>query len=130
MSRGFSAPLNTEFHEARDGLGRMRLAMPEGPPSAGGAAVPVHLSVSHPNTTGMQIDRRSRKPLPVSFLNLLAVRYRGTEVLRIEAETSVAEDPTFGFTLSGEAGGELRAEAEDSDGRRFRDAWTLGATTG
>ena len=129
-SRGFSAPLNTEFHEARDGLGRMRLAMPEGPPSAGGAAVPVHLSVSHPNTTGMQIDRRSRKPLPVSFLNLLAVRYRGTEVLRIEAETSVAEDPTFGFTLSGEAGGELSAEAEDSDGRRFRDAWTLGATTG
>ena len=126
-SRGFSAPLNTDFYAARDGMGRMRLSMPEGPPAAG-RAVPVHLSVSHPNTTGMQIDRRSRTPLPVSFLNLLAVRYRGAEVLRIEAETSVAEDPAFGFTLSGEAGGELRVEAEDSDGRRFSHAWTLGAT--
>jgi sulfur-oxidizing protein SoxY len=126
-SRGFSAPLSTDFYEARDAMGRMRLAMPEGPPSTE-RVVPAHLSVSHPNTTGMQIDRRSRTPLPVSFLNLLAINYRGAEVLRIEAETSVAEDPTFGFTLSGEAGGELAVEAEDSDGRRFRHAWTLGAT--
>jgi sulfur-oxidizing protein SoxY len=126
-SRGFSAPLNTGFAEARDTMGRMILAMPEGPP-APGRAVPVQLSVNHPNTTGMQIDGRSRTPLPVSFLNRLAVRYRGEEVVRVEAETSIAEDPTFGFTLSGEAGGELRVEAEDSDGRRFRHAWTLGAT--
>jgi sulfur-oxidizing protein SoxY len=125
-SRGFSAPLNTDFYAARDGMGRMRLAMPEGPPSAERAA-PVRVSVNHPNTTGMQVDRRSRAPLPVSFLNLLAVRYRGADVLRIEAETSVSEDPTFGFALSGEPGGELRVEAEDSDGRRFREAWTLGA---
>lgn len=126
-SRGFSAPLNADFHAARPAMGRMRLGMPEGPPSAE-RAVPVHLSVSHPNTTGMQIDHRSRMPLPVSFLNRVEVRYRGAQVLCIEAETSVAEDPTFAFTLSGEPGGELRVEAEDSDGRRFRGAWTLGAT--
>ena len=125
--RGFSAPLNTDFYTARDAMGRMRLAMPEGPPVPG-RAVPVHLSISHPNTTGMQIDRRSRAPLPASFLQTLAVSYRGAVVLRIEAETSLAEDPSFAFTLSGEPGGELRAEAEDSDGRRFRSAWTLGAT--
>lgn len=56
------------------------------------------------------------------------MRYRGAKVLRIEAETSVSEDPTFGFILAGEAGGELEVEAEDSDGRRFRNAWSLGAT--
>jgi sulfur-oxidizing protein SoxY len=126
-SRGFSAPLNVDFYEARPGMGRMRLGMPEGPPTPG-RAVPVHLSVSHPNTTGMQIDGRSRAPLPVSFLHRVEIRYRGAEVLRIEAETSVAEDPAFAFTLSGEPGGELRVEAEDSDGRRFRSAWTLGVT--
>ncbi len=126
-SRGFSAPLNVDFYAARDAMGRMRLAMPEGPP-APGRAVPVQLSVSHPNTTGMQIDPRARTALPVSFLNRVEVRYRGAGVLRIEAETAVAEDPTFAFTLSGEPGGELRVEAEDSDGRRFRNAWTLGAT--
>ena len=125
-SRGFSAPLNTDFSAARDGMGRMRLGMPEGPPTPG-RAVPVHLSVNHPNTTGMQIDPRSRTPLPVSFLQTLRITYRAAEVLRIEAETSVAEDPTFAFTLSGEPGGELRVEAEDSDGRRFQNSWTLGA---
>lgn len=126
-SRGFSAPLNVDFYTARDGIGRMRLALPGGPPALG-REVPVHLSVSHPNTTGMQIDHRSRAALPASFLSRLAVRYRAAEVLRIEADTSVAENPSFGFTLSGEPGGELSVEAEDSDGRRFRNAWTLGAT--
>lgn len=126
-SRGFSAALNTDFHEARDRMGRMGLGMPEGPPVPG-HGVPVRLSVNHPNTTGMQFDRRTRAALPVSFLSRLEVRYRDAEVLRIEADTSVAEDPTFGFTLSGEPGGELRAEAEDSDGRRFSAAWILGAT--
>lgn len=125
-SRGFSAPLNVDFYTARDGMGRMRLGMPEGPPTPG-RAVPVQLSVSHPNTTGMQIDGRSRAALPVSFLSGVEVRYRGAEVLRIEADTAVSEDPSFGFTLAGEPGGELRVEAEDSDGRRFRGAWTLGA---
>lgn len=126
-SRGFSAPLNADFMEARSAMGRMRLDTPDGPPMLD-RAVPVRLSVNHPNTTGMQIDRRSRRPLPVLFLNKLEVSYRGASVLSIEAETSVAEDPSFGFTLTGEAGGELRVEAEDSDGRRFRNAWTLGAT--
>lgn len=126
-SRGFSAPLNTDFHAARDGLGRMRLGLPEGPPATG-RAVPVQLTVNHPNTTGMQLDHRTRKALPVSFLSEVEVRYNGVAALRMEAETSVAEDPVFGFTLAGEPGGELRVEAEDSDGRRFRGAWTLGAT--
>jgi sulfur-oxidizing protein SoxY len=126
-SRGFSAPLNADFHTAaRDGLGRMRLDLPAGPPGTG-RAVPVRVSVRHPNTTGLQLDPRGRAALPVSFLSRLEVRYRGAEVLRVEAETSVAEDPTFGFALSGEPGGELLVLGEDSDGRRFREAWTLGA---
>lgn len=125
-SHGFSAPLNTDFAAARDGLGRMRLGIPEGPPATG-RAVPIQLSVNHPNTTGMQTDPRGHAPLPVSFLHRLSVRYRGAEVVAIEAETGVSEDPFFAFTLSGEPGGELRAEAEDSDGRRFNAAWTLGA---
>jgi sulfur-oxidizing protein SoxY len=125
-SRGFSAPLKADFLQARSSMGRIHLDTPEGPPTPG-RPVPIRLSVSHPNTTGMQIDGRSRRPLPVLFLNKLEVWYRGAAVLSIEAETSISEDPTFGFTLSGEAGGELRVEAEDSDGRRFRNAWTLGA---
>lgn len=126
-SRGFSTPPKTDARAARETIGRMRLDMPEGPPAAG-RVVPVGLTVCHPNTTGMQVDGRTRTPLPAFFLNQMEVRYRGAEVVRIEAEPSVAEDPTFVFGLVGEPGGELRAEAEDTDGRRFRGVWTLGAT--
>lgn len=126
-ARGFSAPLNTEMEAARHEMGRMRLDMPEGPPMPE-RAVPVHLSISHPNTTGLQIDSASRKPLPACFLHRVEVRYRDAEVLRIEAETAVAENPAFAFCLVGEPGGELRVDAEDSDGRHFRGAWTIGAT--
>ncbi len=52
--------------------------------------------------------------------------YRSAEVLRVECDISIAENPTFGFALAGEAGGELRVEAEDNHDRRFASAWTLG----
>ncbi len=52
--------------------------------------------------------------------------YRGAEVLRLEADISIAENPTFGFALAGEAGGELRVEAEDNRERRFATSWILG----
>ena len=38
-----------------------------------------------------------------------------------------SENPTFGFTLAGEPGGELRVEAVDNRDRRFEGRWTLGA---
>jgi hypothetical protein len=56
------------------------------------------------------------------------VLYRGAEVLRVECDISIAENPTFGFALAGEAGGELRVEAEDNRDRRFASAWTVGAS--
>jgi hypothetical protein len=49
-------------------------------------------------------------------------------MLRVECDISIAENPTFGFTLVGEAGGELRVEAEDNRERRFASAWTLGSS--
>ncbi len=46
----------------------------------------------------------------------------------MECDISIAENPTFGFALAGEAGGELRVEAEDNRDRRFAAAWTVGAS--
>lgn len=125
-ARGVSAPWDIDLASARSTIGRMRLGLPEGPP-APDRAVPVRLTIAHPNTSGRQVDRADGRALPASFLRQITVRYRGADLLRIEADTAVAEDPTFGFSLAGEPGGELRVEAEDSDGRRFRAAWTLGA---
>jgi sulfur-oxidizing protein SoxY len=124
---GCSAPVGGDLQAARARMGRMRLTMPEGPPSAG-RAVPVQVALSHPNTSGLQMDQLTRLSIPAEFVRRVRVTYGGDEVLSIESDISIAENPTFGFVLSGEPGGELRVEASDSRDRQFQAAWTIGAT--
>jgi sulfur-oxidizing protein SoxY len=86
------------------------------------------VAVSHPNTSGLQMDQLTRLSIPAEFVRELRVAYRGAEVLSVEADISIAENPTFGFALAGEPGGELRVEAQDNRDRRFDGNWVLGAT--
>jgi sulfur-oxidizing protein SoxY len=125
---GCSAPVGTDLRAARERMGRMRLVLAEGPPAGPERPAPVQVAVSHPNTSGLQIDQLSRLSIPAEFIRSLRVLYRGAEVLRVECDISISENPTFGFTLAGEAGGELRVEAEDNRDRRFASAWTVGNT--
>jgi sulfur-oxidizing protein SoxY len=124
---GCSTPVSTDLRAARERMGRMRMALAEGPP-APDRAVPVQVAVSHPNLSGLQIDQISRLSIPAEFVRTLRILYRGAEVMSVECNISVSENPTFGFALAGEPGGELRVEAEDSRERRFATAWTLGDT--
>ena len=123
---GCSAPASSDLRAARERMGRMRFAMPQGAPN-GEQAVPVQVAVSHPNTSGLQIDQVSRLSIPAEFVRNVAVTYRGQPVLTVECDISIAENPTFGFGLSGEPGGELRVEAEDNRNRRFQGAWMVTA---
>ncbi|NOG73122.1 quinoprotein dehydrogenase-associated SoxYZ-like carrier [Roseicella sp. DB1501] len=123
---GCSAPIAGDLEAARQRMGRMRMTLPEGPP-APGRAVPVQVAVSHPNTSGLQIDQLTRLSIPAEYVRALRITYAGAELLRIESEISIAENPTFGFTLDGEPGGELRVVALDNRDRRFEGHWTLGA---
>lgn len=123
---GCSAPVGGNLEAARARMGRMRMALPEGPP-APDRAVPVQVAVSHPNTSGLQIDQLTRLSIPAEFVREVRVTYRGAEVLRVESDIAIAENPTFGFALRGEPGGELRMEALDNRDRRFAEGWTLGA---
>jgi sulfur-oxidizing protein SoxY len=121
---GCSAPVGGNLEAARQRMGRMRMALPEGPPAAG-RAVPVQVALSHPNTSGLQMDQLTRLSIPAEFLRELRVTYRGAEVLRIESDIAIAENPTFGFMLAGEPGGELRVAAVDNRDRRFEGSWML-----
>ncbi len=121
---GCSAPVGGNLEAARQRMGRMRMALPEGPPAAG-RAVPVQVALSHPNTSGLQMDQLTRLSIPAEFVRELLVTYRDAEVLRIESDIAIAENPTFGFVLAGEPGGELRVAAVDNRDRRFEGSWTL-----
>jgi sulfur-oxidizing protein SoxY len=89
--------------------------------------VPVQVAVSHPNTSGLQMDQLTRLSIPAEYVRSLRVSYAGAPVLAVESDISIAENPTFGFTLAGEPGGELRVEAVDNRDRRFEGHWTLDA---
>ena len=119
---GCSAPAGSDLRAARERMGRMRLTLPEGGP-APGRVVPVQVAVSHPNTSGLQIDQLTRLSIPAEFIRHVVVAYRGEVVLTVDCDISIAENPTFGFSLGGEAGGALRLSAEDSRNRRFDGTW-------
>ena len=123
---GCSAPMAGNLEAARQRMGRMRLTLPEGPPGPD-RAVPVQVAVSHPNTSGLQMDQLTRLSIPAEFIRSLRVTYAGARVLDITSDISIAENPTFGFTLAGAPGGELRVEAMDNRDRRFEGRWTLDA---
>lgn len=124
---GCSAPMSSNLQAARERMGRARFTLPEGPP-APDHAVPVQVALSHPNTSGLQIDQVTRLSIPAEFIRHLRISYRDAVVLEIESDISIAENPTFGFMLAGDPGGELLLEAEDNRERRFVSRWTLSAT--
>ncbi|MCI0752201.1 quinoprotein dehydrogenase-associated SoxYZ-like carrier [Teichococcus vastitatis] len=121
---GCSAPMSSDLRAARERMGRARLVLPEGAPAAD-RPVPVEVALSHPNTSGLQIDQVTRLSIPAEFVRQFRISYRGQPVLEVEGDISIAENPTFGFPLAGEPGGELLLEAEDNKERRFTGRWTL-----
>jgi sulfur-oxidizing protein SoxY len=125
-SGGCSAPIGSDLQAARERMGRMRFNLPEGAPTPE-RAVPVQVAVNHPNTSGLQIDQLTRLSIPAEFVRQLAITYRGQEVMAVECDISIAENPSFGFILAGEPDGELRVVAEDNKERRFIGAQKLGA---
>ena len=123
---GCSAPASSDLRAARERMGRVRFALPQGGPTPD-QAVPVQVALSHPNTSGLQMDQLTRFAIPAEFVRQVTVSYRGQAVLTVECDISIAENPTFGFALAGEPGGELRLEAEDNKNRRFAGNMTVGA---
>jgi sulfur-oxidizing protein SoxY len=121
---GCSAPMSSDLRAARERMGRARLTLPEGPP-AEGRAVPVQVALSHPNTSGLQIDQVSRLSIPAEFVRHLRISYGGAVALDVESDISIAENPTFGFMLAGDPSRELLLEAEDNRDRHFTGRWTL-----
>lgn len=124
---GCSAPMSSNLQAARERMGRARFTLPEGPPTPERPA-PVQVALSHPNTSGLQIDQVTRLSIPAEFVRRLRVSYRGDMALEVESDISIAENPTFGFMLAGDPGGELLLEAEDNRERRFVSRWTLAST--
>jgi sulfur-oxidizing protein SoxY len=121
---GCSAPAGKDQALAMQRLGQMKMTM-KGPPHLG-EPLEMHLLVSHPNSSGMQMDQVTRNYVPADFVRTIRLRYAGKPLLTMESDISISEDPslTFRFVPS-IADAEIEAAVDDSSNRHFERRWPV-----
>ena len=102
-----------QLKEARARIGEMRFRTRD----TGGDAALAQLLISHPNVTGMQLDQRTRTYIPAEYVTKVIVSFNDRHVMTAETDISISEDPSFRFFFRPRAGGTLKAEMIDSNGR-------------
>jgi sulfur-oxidizing protein SoxY len=125
---GCSAPATKDQALALERLGKMKLSFADRARS--NEPLTVKLLISHPNSSGLQMDPVTRNYIPADFMQTLDVTYNGQLVFRLESDIAISEDPSFNFSVrpSDPTGpGVIRAEALDSSQRHFGQSWPVPA---
>ncbi len=128
-SGGCSAPLGSSVGEqAMSRLGKMKFrAKPtEGVGKVLNRPMQTQLAISHPNITGMQMDRITVRFLPAHYVKEIKVSFNGEPIFWAETDISISENPNFKFFFVPQEEGELIAEVTDSDGLQFSQVYKVG----
>lgn len=124
---GCSAPAGSDPALALQRLGKMKLSF-RGTPQLGQSAT-VQLLISHPNSSGLQMDQITHNYIPADFIQQIRISYGGTPVLTVDSDIALSEDPSIRFGLVPRAPGEIKVEVDDSHQRHFAQSWPLPAAT-
>jgi sulfur-oxidizing protein SoxY len=90
----------------------------------------VKLLISHPNSSGLQMDPVTRNYIPADFMQTLDVTYNGQLVFRLESDIAISEDPSFNFSVRPSDPTDpavIKAEVLDSSRRHFTQSWPVPA---
>ena len=129
-SGGCSAPLGSSVgEEAMSRLGKMKFrAKPaEGTTEALSKPMQTQLAISHPNLTGMQMDRINVRFLPAHYVKEIKVSFNDEPIFWAETDISISENPNFKFYFVPQEEGDLIAEVTDSDGLQFSQVYKVGS---
>jgi len=127
-SGGCSAPLGSGVgEEAMARLGKMKFrAKPtEGAGKVLNRPMQTQLAISHPNVTGMQMDRITVRFLPAHYVKEIKVSFNGEPIFWAETDISISENPNFKFFFVPKEEGELIAEVTDSNGLQFSQVYNV-----
>ena len=83
------------------------------------------LLVRHPNNSGLQMDQLTRLYVPAHFVSSIRIWQGGDLLLGVESGISISENPEFRFDYRPNGANEFRAEVEDSEGRIFKENWSV-----
>lgn len=126
---GCSAPAGKDQALAMQRLGQMKMTL-KGPPRLG-EPLEAHLLVSHPNSSGMQMDQVTRNYVPADFVRTIRLRYDDKPLLTVESDISISEDPSLTFAFIPTApSAAIEAAVEDSSNRHFEHSWPVNAEPG
>ena len=125
---GCSAPASKDQALALERRGKMKLSFADR--ERPDESLKVKLLISHPNSSGLQMDPVTRNYIPADFMQTLDVTYNGQPVFRLESDIAISEDPSFNFSVrpSNPSGtGVIEAEVLDSSQRHFSQSWLVPA---
>ena len=125
---GCSAPASKDQALALERRGKMKLSFadrvrPDEP-------LKVKLLISHPNSSGLQMDPVTRNYIPADFMQTLNVTYNGQPIFRLESDIAISEDPSINFRFRPSdltSPGVITAEVLDSSQRHFSQSWSVSA---
>jgi sulfur-oxidizing protein SoxY len=126
-SGGCSAPAAKNADEASNHLGQMKyrqFAKAEG--SADGTR-DAQIMIGHPNNSGLQMDQVTQLYIPAFFIDQLKLWQDDSPVLSMEGGISISEYPNLRFTYVSTGAKTFRAEAKDTSGHVFKNAWKIDA---
>jgi sulfur-oxidizing protein SoxY len=117
-SGGCSAPAGKDPAAAGAGLGKMKLTLERTPQL--NQPLLAQLMIRHPNASGMAMDQVSRLYAPPHYVRHIDVAYNGKQILSVDADISISENPNFRFYFLPKQDGALTVDAVDSDDLTFK----------
>ena len=120
---GCSAPSLKDHDKAMARLGKMKLkqTIVAGP----GEPNQAQILISHPNYSGLQFDQVSRNFIPPLYIEKIRILFGGREVLSVDGDISLSEDPSIHFYFVPDGPGDIEVEALDTEGQIFKQSWPV-----
>jgi len=126
---GCSAPAMADLDAALANAGKMRILLDDISNSDQVAALlppneratsEATIKISHPNNSGMQFDQISRNYIPAFFVHSIVAELDGEELLNVETNFSMSENPVVKFQFANAGTAEkLKVFAVDSKNNRY-----------
>lgn len=109
-----------------NGVGNFKFKLESSPvPQTEQQLLQLNVQIKHPNNTGMQFDQLSRIYIPAYFIHTIGVKYDGKEIIKLETNFSLSENPTLRFDFIPEkSGGLIDIYAVDSKLEVFEQRWS------
>ncbi|ASJ70216.1 quinoprotein dehydrogenase-associated SoxYZ-like carrier [Granulosicoccus antarcticus] len=123
---GCSAPAMADMDKAMARAGKMKLLLDEVNASDTLPFSEAVIKISHPNNSGMQFDQISRNYIPAFYVNHIKADIDGVEVLDVETNFSMSENPVIRLAFNGEMKATtLNVVAMDSKGNQYEKSASL-----